>query len=143
MNTADDPGLRSIEQRVHAEHRELAQVLARVRAGLGRGGDVEEAAKMFARLRDGFEAHIAQEEQLYYPPIWALLPEHKSALLGFIAVHDRFRGLLDGIEDHLRHRRSEAAEEALNALTLEFADHERGEEHLLRRVTDELSAHPD
>ena len=143
MNTADDSGVGSLEQRVHAEHKKLAHLLERTRAGLGRGGDAEEAAEAFARLRDELEAHLAQEEQLYYPPIWALRPEYKSALLEFISVHDKFRSLLDGIEDHLGHGRSQAATAALNTLAREFADHERGEERLLRRVTDTLSAHLD
>jgi len=143
VDTTDDPRVHSLQQTVHAEHHGLTKLLERIRAGLGGGADVEASVDAFVLLRDEFEAHLVREEQLYFPPIWALRPQHKSALLDFIAAHDQFRNLLGDIETHLDHAQNEAATDALDALVQEFADHERSEEHLLHRVTDELLARPD
>jgi hypothetical protein len=128
----------SLKRKVASEHRRLDRLFAEVRATLMPSGPKAKRLPLFGRLRETLEAHLAQEDRLYYPPIWALRPERKAALLALVRAHDQFRSLLDEIGRDLAEGAMGAARRAFDSFAEAFAQHEAGEEKLLHALEEEI-----
>jgi hypothetical protein len=100
------------------------------------------ANEAFGRLRDAVDSHLAQEDSLYYPPIWALRPEYKNALHALVGAHDDFRRRLGEIAAYLDRGAVDPARAGLDAFVEDFGAHEAGEERLLARIERELPGGP-
>jgi hypothetical protein len=84
------------------------------------------------------DGHLAQEDSLYYPPIWALRPEYKDALLALVGTHDDFRRQLAEIAAQLARGAFTPALAGFDAFVEDFGRHEAGEERLLEQIEREL-----
>ena len=136
-------GRDSIESLVRGAHRRLDALFAELLDACARGADLDPVHESFARLREALEAHLAQEDRLYYPALRALRPAHRRDLLGFAQAHDAFRIRLAELEAALRETPPVELQVAIGETAREFAQHEHGEERLLRRIDDELRAGED
>lgn len=125
-------------RKIADEHRALDRLFATALKLLE--GDVPEleATDAFENLREAMESHLTAEENLYFPTIWALLPEFKDRLRAFIRAHHHFRGLLQEIGGLMDSAEQEEAAYVLERLRHEFGRHEGGEEDLLRSLDQEI-----
>jgi len=129
-----------VKKKIADEHRALDALFTTTRSLLEGGGDLEPVRDAFDELRTALEAHLSAEEDLYYPTIWAVRPERKQPLVGFIRAHERFRDQLRRIDAKLESgARSEAAR-SLETFQTEFASHEVGEEEELSSLDEAISA---
>ena len=120
------------------EHRALNRLFATALKLLEGDGPELEAGEAFEELREAMESHLGAEENLYFPTIWALLPEFKDRLRAFIRAHHHFRGLLQEIAGLMDSDEKEEATYVLERLRHEFARHEGGEEDALRSLDQEI-----
>jgi hypothetical protein len=132
--------VRATRSEVTAAHRRIDGLLARTAATLRADRGEAATRRSFARVRQALDAHFAQEDRLYYPPIWSLRPDLEAVLGALIAAHDRFRAELAALGTLVdRGARTDAAA-ALASLQEEFTEHERREEEILRSLEKDLQA---
>src|SRR5262249_41159909 len=93
-----------------------------------------------ARLRNELEAHLAREDQLYYPAMRAMRPAHRDSLATLISAHDTFRQRLADIEASLADGRPNAAFRRGQSLSKLFAAHEVAEEKMHHEIDQEIRA---
>jgi hemerythrin len=115
---------------IEAAHSRLDAWFETTRAALV--GD--EAAIACEQLRDALETHFAQEEDLYFPTIWQLRPEHERRLRGLIAAHATFLEKVDQTAELVGGDRSDEAVACFEELQKLFAAHELDEESTLRAL---------
>jgi hemerythrin len=117
------------------EHRKLGRLFARVWDALGRQEDGRQSArKALLRLTEAMEAHLGQEECLYYPTIWALRPDYKQPLSDLLDFHPRIRSRLAELAEALEAEAFAEVERLLDGLSRLFRQHESAEEHLLHSL---------
>jgi hypothetical protein len=130
----------SVEERVAREHRYIDDLFGEAQAAL-RGQDATPGAReSFLRLRDALETHFAQEDHLYYPPLWALLPERKPRLVELIAAHAHYRDILARISAQVDEGALAVASRTLEEFARSFERHEQREERLLQAVEQQIPA---
>jgi hypothetical protein len=129
-----------LRRRVSSAHRRLDRMFDGVRAAFERDRPAAARPPLFGRLREALETHLAQEDGLYYPTIWALRPECREPLEAFIRAHEQFRRRLARIGDQLARGKLAAARRALDDFGRVFARHERAEERFLHELEAELAA---
>ena len=78
----------SFEDRIASEHERLQPLFAAVHRAFA-GEATEPALRALADLRREIETHTAQEDQLYYPALWSLCPEHQERLREIQQMFDR------------------------------------------------------
>jgi hemerythrin-like domain-containing protein len=121
-----------------AQHRRLDSRFAGLIEALRAGGAPDALRDDFRRLRETLEAHVDQEDRLYYPAVRALRPVHRPVLEELMDAHEIFRSQLGVIEASLAEQAFAEAERALVEFVEGFAAHERAEEALLRRIDAEI-----
>jgi hemerythrin len=130
---------RSFGERVEEEHGKLAPLFDEALVALAnreaQGADSPREA--VARLREAIETHLSHEDEVYYPALWTLRPQHREDLERFVAFHRRF--LVD-FDDIVRLAREDwdAATERLRVFSQSFANHEVREEAFLRKIEAEV-----
>lgn len=130
----------SYERAIAAEHRRLEAIFAEVMGALREGEPPDAIGDAFAALREAIEAHVDQEDQLYYPALRALRPEHRPAIERLIASHAQFRAHLAEVAALVAGGEVARVGAALEALLRGFAAHEVAEEGMLRALDTELGA---
>jgi iron-sulfur cluster repair protein YtfE (RIC family) len=129
----------SIEHAVAEQHRRLDAMFEEALAAMREGAAPDAIRDAFERLREALEAHLAQEDRLYFPSLCALRPVHRSVLDGLVASHDGFRSRLEEIDAQLGTHDLGEAERALGAFCGAFTAHEASEERLLRSIDAEVA----
>jgi hypothetical protein len=127
-------------QRLRWEHRRLDTLLRRTRRALVTPDAEGAAPEAFARLREAVDAHLTQENSLYYPPLRALRPRLDAALRALVGAHEDFRHRLAKIAAHLARGAVAPALNGLDAFTQDFGRHEAREERLLVQLVRELTS---
>jgi hypothetical protein len=130
----------TIESLVRREHRRVDALFAETLDAIGEGEGRQAVRESFARLRETLEDHLEQEDRLYYPALRALRPTHRDALLGFAEAHVGFRARLAELDRALVAETLAAVQGLLGGIAQEFAQHESGEERLLREIDAEVRA---
>jgi len=131
--------IRSIEDRISEEHRRLASFFEHLREALGDNDPV--AVRLgLDELEAELERHLSQEDQLYYPALSALRPEHRETLAHFVADHDRFRSELEAISRWVGAGEIPRAHACFEVLAQGFAAHEVHEEEFLRGLETEFES---
>ncbi len=120
------------------EHRALDRLFTGALTALEGTGPEAQVRDAFEELREALESHLAAEENLYFPTIWALRPEFKDRLRAFIRAHHHFRGLVQEIAGLMDSRETEEARFVLERLRHEFGRHEGSEEDALRSLDQEI-----
>ena len=117
------------------EHRKLGALFAGVREALGEPDESRASArKALLRLSEAMEAHLGQEESLYYPTIWALRPDFREPLRDLLDSHPIIREELVGLEESLDGDPFSEVEGRLDRLFTFFRHHESAEEKLLHSL---------
>ncbi len=129
-----------MDRNIIGEHRALEALLKRARTLLGSNGDLRDLRESFEAFRDALEVHLTAEENLYFPTIWCLRPEHETPLRNLIQTHSRFRELLSEIATQLKNGSSQKAAGILERLAENFENHEGLEEKLLGSIDREILA---
>lgn len=125
-------------RKIADEHRALNRLFATA-LKLLEGDELDlGAGEAFGTLREAMESHLTAEENLYFPTIWAILPEFKDRLRAFIRAHHHFRGLLQEISGLMDSAEEEEAKYVLERLRHEFGRHEVSEEDALRSLDQEI-----
>ena len=127
-----------MDMKIADEHRTLDRLFATALKRLEEGAPDLAIADAVEDLRGAMESHLAAEENLYFPTIWALLPDFKGRLRAFIRAHQHFRGLLQEITGLTVSGEQEEATYVLKKLKHEFGRHEGGEEDALRALDQEI-----
>lgn len=130
----------AIKRLVADEHSDLECVFAETLGQLRQGAEGAALRVAFARLRNQLEAHLAREDQLYYPALRALRPVHRDSLAAIIAAHDTFRQRLAEIEANLAGGGTDTAVRGVESLASLFAAHEVAEEQMLHEIDREIRA---
>ena len=128
----------AIERLVAAEHGDLECVFAETLRQLRQGAEGPPLRVAFARLRNQLEAHLAREDQLYYPAMRALRPCHRDFLATMISAHDTLRQRLAEIEASLAGGGADAAFRRVESLSNLFSAHEVAEERMLHEIDREI-----
>ncbi|MGI9591193.1 MAG: hemerythrin domain-containing protein [Myxococcota bacterium] len=124
--------MRRAARQMGEQHAQLAQILAELGPAITerRQGD---ARALFERYRDAIEAHFSLEEDVFFPALHGLHPEHASELellghehAGLKAQIERLGGLLE--------RDFAAFGAGVSALVQALANHEGREERLARAL---------
>jgi hypothetical protein len=135
-----DPAAGSYERSAAREHRRLDGMFETVLASLrSDDADGRAAGAAFAELRAALEAHIDQEDRLYYPAVRALRPVHTPVIEQLVDAHESFRAELDAVEAHLASGALDAAERTLAKFVEVFGLHEIAEERLLQSIDEEIT----
>jgi hypothetical protein len=94
----------------------------------------DDAASACAQLREVLETHFAQEEELYFPTLWQLRPDHEKALRGLISAHAIYLRKVDETAEFVGAGRPTDAVACFEELQKLFAAHEIEEEETLRAM---------
>ncbi len=129
-------------RRLSSQHRQLDLFYAMVREALERGS-LRGARVAFVRFRDALEAHVAMEEQVFFPALHGLDPSLEAELTGFVEDHAELRAVLERIHDLLAEGALETSRSELSAFADRVADHERREEDLVSRISGPSSGGPE
>lgn len=129
-----------LRREVVGQHRELDGLFAALREAFVGRREPAALARCFARLEDALEVHFAQEDELYYPAIWALRPAQRAPLEACVAAHHRFRGLVRDLGGRVSRGEVAGALQVFEALAEDFRRHEVREEELLGALDRELAA---
>ena len=129
----------SLESIFEAQHRRLDAMFAALVDSLRHNHRLQDVCDAFARLREMLEAHVDQEDRLYYPVVQAIRPAQRGILEGLVDAHETFRVQLGEIAARLAAHAISEVELAVAEFVASFAAHEAAEEQILRRLDAELS----
>jgi len=135
MNHGLQYRLRRAARQMGEQHAQLAEILAALGPAIEARREAD-ARALFERYRDALTAHFSLEEDVFFPALHGLHPEHASELellghehAGLKAQIERLRGLLE--------RDFPAFGTGVSALVQALASHESREERLARTLSDE------
>lgn len=94
------------------------------------------ASEAAAELAEAIAAHMAVEEDVYFPLVSALAPRARRALDRIRIAHLRVREGLDAIQRWLAEGDLDAAHADLVELLIRFRSHERDEARLIGQLDD-------
>ena len=118
---------------IAAAHIALEEILEGAEGALS-VGDASEASEAFRQLREALEAHIEQEDRLYYPVIRSLRPEFSVSIERFAKDHAVFKDNTAAIHAQLEAGSRAEARDALERFRRAFARHEAAEEAMLESL---------
>jgi hypothetical protein len=129
----EQPGLRmrvaQESRRISSQHRQLDDLYALVAAALEQG-DVPAACQRFCRFKDALDAHMALEDDIYFPALHGLEPELEAELVRLAQEHQRFRSDLAMLGRCFDGGDIGNCQTALDRFVGRFAAHELREEDL-------------
>ena len=138
-NLSDDKGLRmrmrGEERRISSQHKQLGDLFDRVLASV-EGGGPRMALNDFLLFSTALEAHMAVEEDIYFPALHGLRNDVGEELLELVEEHVRIRGELPKVQKRLNGASEMDARQALGDLASLVDRHEKQEEDLLARISE-------
>jgi hypothetical protein len=138
-NLSDDKGLRmrmrGEERRISSQHKQLGDLFDRVLASMD-GGRPRLAVNDFLLFSTALEAHMAVEEDIYFPALHGLRDDVGGELVELVSEHVRIRGELSRVQKRLNGGNRVAAQQALDDLASLVGRHEKQEEGLLARIAE-------
>lgn len=120
------------------EHRRLEDLFEALERAFAGDSAANGLWSAFEQLSEELQAHFEQEDQLYFPAIWALRPDLKGSLEEASHRHGWFRDQLRRIGDHLSHDDEQGAASVFRRLDESFRVHEHFEEQILERLDADL-----
>ena len=136
---SDDIGLRmrmrGEERRISSQHKQLGDLFDRILACVD-GGGPRMALGEFLLFSTALEAHMAVEEDIYFPALHGLRNDVGEVLAGLVAEHMRIRGELPKVKKRLNGVSEARARQALDELANLVDRHEKQEEDLLARISE-------
>jgi len=138
-NLSDDKGLRmrmrGEERRISSQHKQLGDLFDRVLASMD-GGGPRMAVNDFLLFSTALEAHMAVEEDIYFPALHGLRDDVGGELVELVSEHARIRGGISRVQKRLSGGNRVDAQQALDALASLVGRHEKQEEDLLARISE-------
>ena len=135
----DDKGLRmrmrGEERRISSQHKQLGELFDRVLASVS-GGGPRLALNDFLLFSTALEAHMAVEEDIYFPALHGLREDVGDELVELVSEHVRIRGELRRVQNRLNDGDEAEARKALDDLASLVGRHEKQEEDLLVRISE-------
>jgi len=119
--------LRRTARKIAAQHQHLHAILVDFDVALAEGSR-DRVAEVYGRYRSALEAHFALEEEVLFPALHGLQPEHEPELDALSRDHEAFLTELAGLGERLADDRLDAFEGAFRDLVRELDLHERREE---------------
>jgi hemerythrin-like domain-containing protein len=122
--------VRRAARKIWEQHRYIDEIQRELECALA--GEVREPVKdLFARYRAALAAHFSIENDVYFPALHGLHPEHIGKLEQLAVEHDSFRDALEGLSARLETENGlERFVAAFQELVERLADHEAREERL-------------
>jgi hypothetical protein len=131
--SGEQPGLRlrlaHEARRLFAQHRWLEALLALVAETLERR-EAEQARECFLRFKDALEAHMALEEEFFFPALPGLYPELTAELTALARDHLHLRGQLGRLARRFARASLGSRARGLARFEVLLTEHERREERL-------------
>jgi hypothetical protein len=135
----DDKGLRmrmrGEERRISSQHKQLGELFDRVLASVN-GGGPRLALNDFLLFSTALEAHMAVEEDIYFPALHGLREDVGDELVELVSEHVQIRGELRRVQNRLNDGDEAEARKALDDLASLVGRHEKKEEILLARISE-------
>lgn len=120
------------------DHSELDYLVAAVATTIA-GGSAAAASAALEDFAGALYAHLEVEEDVYFPLIERLAPEHASTIRDARLAHLDLRQRIDALRSHLAQGELEAARDGLRQMLDEFRAHERLEAGLIADLDDTMS----
>ncbi|MDJ0864626.1 MAG: hemerythrin domain-containing protein [Myxococcota bacterium] len=122
-----------IERQIATQHRHLAPLCEQIRSALERG-DRSGAHDALHGYEQAIRAHFALEDEMFFPALHGLHPEHGAALEALSAEHDALRAGVRDLADRTGLTDLSALARALDAFQRALRQHEAREEELVTAV---------
>ena len=120
-------------RQISEQHVQLGEILRALRPAIA-CGDAQEARSLIERYRRAIESHFSLEEDVFFPALHGLHPNHGEDLEQLGADHEDFRLQLDRLGALLDGNLG-AFEAGLALYERDLAVHESREERLVRELT--------
>ena len=127
--------MRSEERRIASQHKRLDDLCREVYSRIDEDGAVP-ALHDFLLFMTALDAHMAVEEDIYFPALHGLRAEAGEELAARVAEHDQLRADAAEIRDLLLDDDRAGARLALDRLAGRVSEHELAEEDLIARITE-------
>jgi hypothetical protein len=128
-----------LEHEVIQQHRRLDTLFSAAREAFVAKRDAAAVSLSLGQLQEALEVHFLQEDELYYPALWALRPQQRDRLEACVAVHQHFRDLLRDLGGRATRGELDGALRVFEALAEDFRRHEVREEEVLHDLERDLS----
>lgn len=125
--------LRRAARKIAAQHQHIHAILADFDGALANGSR-DLVAELYGRYRSALEAHFALEEEVFFPALHGLQPEHEPELDALSRDHEVFLAELVGLGERLEDARLDAFERAFRDLVRALDLHEQREEVIARSL---------
>jgi hypothetical protein len=125
--------LRRAAREMADQHQHIHEILADFDVVLA-DGSRDRVAELYGRYRSALEAHFALEEEVFFPALHGLQPEHGSELGALSREHEGFLAELAGLRARLADDHLGAFGRALRDLVRALELHERREEVIARSL---------
>jgi len=125
--------MRSEERRISSQHTQLNDLYQGVASSLERSG-VHTARVAFTRFADALEAHLALEDDLYFPALHGLRPDLGGQLTLLVREHRALRLLTTELHALFEAGERDTASDRLADLAEHIRSHEAKEEALISQI---------
>jgi hemerythrin superfamily protein len=122
-------------RQIGEQHRQMETLLGQLGAALGRA-DQGEARHLLNRYRGALDAHFSLEEEVFFPALHGLHPEHAGALETLSREHGEFAEALARLDGVLAAEALDAFLGPFRELVKRMAEHELREERLVGRLAE-------
>jgi len=127
--------MRRVARKMAAQHHHIHEILRDFDRALT-GGDRQRVGEVFEGYRSALEAHFALEEEVFFPGLHGLHPEHSDELNALSDDHATFAEELDRLAEILLHDGLESFGRAFRDLVADLGQHEQQEERIVRRLAE-------
>lgn len=126
--------LRRAARHTAEQHRHLREILRDFDSAVA-AGDRSWVAEVFALYRSALEAHFALEEDVLFPALHGLHPEHRAELEALADEHVELAAVLERLAAGLERDSMDRFGGTVRGLVKTLGRHEQREERLVRSLT--------
>ena len=115
------------------QHEHIHEILRDFESAVA-DGDRERLVEVFGLYRSALAAHFQLEEEVFFPALHGLHPEHGEELEELAAQHVVVADALDDLALRIESESLDVFAAEVRALVVEMGHHEKREERLVRRL---------
>jgi hypothetical protein len=127
--------MRGEERRISSQHKQLGDLFERVLDSVESGGPRTAIGDLLL-FSTALEAHMAVEEDIYFPALHGMRNDVGEELVGLVAQHNLIRGQLTEVREQLKTGDDDGGRQALDDLANFVGRHEHEEEDLIARISE-------
>jgi hypothetical protein len=137
-----DPMIRGLRFRIQRAARKMAEQHQHIHGILRdfdhalADADLPRLGEIFESYRSALEAHFSLEEEVFFPGLHGLQPQHSAELDALSEDHATFAAELERLADALGQQPLARFERGFRELVGDLAQHERQEERIVRRLSE-------